>query len=385
MKYFLIAGEASGDLHGANLLKSLKEKDPNAEFVCFGGDLMEQQGAKVLKHYRELAFMGFIPVLLNLKTIFKNLDFCKKAILEYKPDVLILIDYPGFNLKIAKYIKLNTQIPIYYYISPKVWAWKEYRVKWFKKYVDKMFCILPFEVDFFKKHNYDVTYVGNPTVDEVYEYLDTHQDDSLSHFISENGLEPDKPIIALLAGSRKHEIQDNLPAMLESVKSYTDVQVVLACAPGIEISHYNEFVGNNNCHLVFGQTYRVLRYATIAIVTSGTATLETGLFRIPQVVCYKTMLPCLVTWYFKHFMNTPYISLVNLIARKTVVKELFAKKFSISNLKIEVDSLLNDMDYRSKMINEYSEMSTILGRRGASDHAAEVIIASLNPNLLVNQ
>lgn len=376
MHYFLIAGEASGDLHGSNLIKALKKEDPNNTFTCFGGDLMEAQGAKVLKHYRELAFMGFIPVLLNIRTILKNMTFCKEEIMKEQPNALILIDYPGFNLKIAKYIHQHSKIPVYYYISPKVWAWKEYRVKSFKKYVDKMYCILPFEVAFYKKHNYPVDYVGNPTVDAIANYKEQNTSDHFEQFISENKLE-NKPIIALLAGSRKQEIKDNLPAMLETIKEYKDYQIVLAGAPGIDPDFYKDFIKNSNCHILFNQTYRILSFAHTALVTSGTATLETALFRVPQMVCYKTPIPRIVSWYFKNMMNTPYISLVNLIAGKTVVQELFAKYFTPQSLKNEANKLINDKEYRTTMLAAYDEIIEALGKPGASEKAAQLINASL--------
>lgn len=379
MKYFLIAGEASGDLHGSNLIAALKEKDPNAEFCCFGGDLMEVQGATVLKHYKEMAFMGFIPVLLNLRTILRNMKICQKAIMDYQPDVLILIDYPGFNLKIAKYISEKSNIPVYYYISPKVWAWKEYRVKSFKKYVDEMFCILPFEVPYFQKHNYKVHYVGNPTVDAISRYNEENSEDTKEAFVSDNQLEG-KPIIALLAGSRKQEIKDNLPSMLQSIKDLTDYQPVIAGAPGLEEEYYKEYIGDSNCRIVFGQTYRVLTHADVALVTSGTATLETALFRVPQVVCYKTPIPKIVSWYFKNMMTTPYISLVNLIAGKTVVQELFAKYFSIESIKKETHKLLYDSSYRNQMLNEYDQIIETLGSAGASAKAASEMIEILQKN-----
>lgn len=376
MKYFLVAGEASGDLHASNLMASLKAKDPNADFQFFGGDLMQAQGGILLKHYRELAFMGFIPVLLNLRTILRNMKMCQEAILKYQPDVVILIDYPGFNLKIAKYIKTNTSIPVHYYISPKVWAWKEYRVKSFKKYVDEMLCILPFEVDFFKKHNYRVDYVGNPTVDAIHNYKEKHLEDTEDVFVKDNQLSG-KPVIALLAGSRKQEIKDNLPAMLESVSAFQDYQPVIAGAPGMDPEYYKEYIGNHNCKIVFDQTYRLLTYAKVALVTSGTATLETALFRTPQVVCYRTPVPQLVYWAFKNILHTPYISLVNLIAGKEVVKELFAKFFSVQNIRNEIDLLLNDNTYRTNMLENYDTIINVLGTPGASDKAADIIVAKL--------
>lgn len=376
MKYFLIAGEASGDLHGANLMNALKKQDADADFCFFGGDLMLAQGGTILKHYRELAFMGFIPVLLNLPTILRNMKSCEQDILKYKPDVVILIDYPGFNLKIAKFVSKHTKIPVYYYISPKVWAWKEYRVKSFKKYVNEMFCILPFEVDFFKKHNYKVNYIGNPTVDEVAGFREENKEDSLSKFITDNNLS-DKPIIALLAGSRKQEIKDNLPAMLKAATQFSDYQPIIAGAPGIDTEYYTEFLNEGDCKLIFNQTYRLLSYAKAAMVTSGTATLETALFRVPQVVCYKTPVGKLTYWAFKNILTTKYISLVNLIADKEVVKELFAKYFSVANISDELNRILNDREYRQSMLNNYDNIISILGSPGASDHAAELMVKKL--------
>lgn len=376
MKYFLVAGEASGDLHGSNLMAALKEQDSEADFCFFGGDLMQAQGGRLVKHYREMAFMGFIPVLLNLRTIMRNMKMCQQEIIRYQPDVVILIDYPGFNLDIAKYVKTHTRIPVYYYISPKVWAWKEYRVKSFKKYVDEMLSILPFEVDFYKKHNYDIDYIGNPTVDAVDNFRRENANDTFDRFLSENNLH-DKPIIALLAGSRKQEIKDNLPAMLEAIAPFGDYQAIIAGAPGIDPEYYNEYIGTKQCQIVFGQTYRLLTYAKAALVTSGTATLETALFRVPQVVCYETPLPRIVYWAFKNILHTKYISLVNLIADRVVVQELFAKFFSVSAIRGEANRLLNDMPYRNKMLVDYDDVINILGKPGASEKAAKTILAKL--------
>ncbi len=377
MKYFLVAGEASGDLHASNLMAALKVTDPEAEFCFLGGDLMQAQGGKLIKHYREMAFMGFIPVLLNLRTILRNMKMCQQAIVDYQPDVVILIDYPGFNLKIAKFVKTKTNIPVYYYISPKVWAWKEYRVKSFKKYVDQMLCILPFEVDFFKKHNYKVDYVGNPTVDAIADFKEKSKDDSREKFIQENNL-AEKPFIALLAGSRKQEIKDNLPTMLEVVKKFPDYQAVIAGAPGMDPDYYNAYIAGSNCKIIFDQTYRLLSYSDAALVTSGTATLETSLFRVPQVVCYRMPVPHLAHWAFKNILHTPYISLVNLIANKEVVKELFAKYFSKENIEEEVDRLLNDKAYRNNMLEGYDRIINILGEAGASKKAANIIVEKLH-------
>ena len=375
MKYYIIAGEASGDLHASNLMQAIKEKDENAEFRFFGGDLMQQVGGTLVKHYRELAFMGFVPVLLNLKTILRNLEICKKDIVKFVPDVVILVDYPGFNLKIAKYLKQNTSIPVTYYISPKIWAWKEYRIKDFKKYVDQMLCILPFEVDFYKKHNYPVSYVGNPTVDAIEKRED--KDQTFQEFIELHKLD-DKPIIAILAGSRKQEIEDNLPHMLKAIEVFKSHQVVIAGAPGIDKSFYNKTLQNNNATLLFGQTYNILSQANVALVTSGTATLETALLNVPQVVCYKTPIPKLVYWVFKNMLHTPYISLVNLIANKKVVRELFAKFFSVENIHDETEMLLFDADYRKNMLNEYSKIQDSLGTENASNKAAKLIYDRLS-------
>ncbi len=373
MKYYLIAGEASGDLHGSNLMAALKKSDQQAEFRFLGGDLMQSQGGSIVKHYKEMAFMGFIPVLLNLRTILRNLQVCKEDIQSYKPDAVILIDYPGFNLKIAEYVKTVLKIPVVYYISPKVWAWKEYRVKSFKKHVDKMLCILPFEVDFFKKHDYPVTYVGNPTVDAVEQYKQDNQDDTEELFLTENNLQQ-KPVVALLAGSRKQEIKDNLPTMIEAFKPFHGkYQAVIAGAPGIDPEYYNKFA-DDSVKIVFGQTYRLLSHAQAAFVTSGTATLETSLFRVPQTVAYKTPIPKIVSYVFEHFFHTKYISLVNLIADKVVVKELFAKLFSRQALSDEMDQLLNNAEYRNGMLAEYDQVISLLGAPGASERAAKEVV-----------
>ena len=375
MKYYLIVGEASGDLHASNLMQAIKEKDENADFRFFGGDLMQEVGGTLVKHYRELAFMGFIPVLLNLKTILRNLEICKKDIVDYSPDVVILVDYPGFNLKIAKHLKLHTSIPVTYYISPKIWAWKEYRIKSFKKYVDQMLCILPFEVDFYKKHNYPVDYVGNPTVDAISNRENSEQ--TFNEFIKLNKLE-DKPIIAILAGSRKQEIEDNLPSMLKAIELFKSHQVVIAGAPGIDEDFYDKILDKENASLIFGQTYNVLAQANVALVTSGTATLETALLNVPQVVCYKTPIPKLIYWAFKNILHTPYISLVNLIANKEVVRELFAKFFTIENIHDETEKLLFDSKYRNKMLSEYKAIQKSLGTENASNKAANLIYNRLS-------
>src|SRR5690554_1233801 len=377
MKYYIVAGEASGDLHASNLMKSLKRLDINAEFRFFGGDLMKSVGGTLVKHYRELAFMGIIPVILNSRTILKNLTLCKKDIEQYNPDVVILVDYPGFNLNIAKYVKTNLKTPVHYYISPKVWAWKEYRVKSFKKYVDEMLCILPFEVDFYKKHDYKVHYVGNPTVDAI--AARANKEETFEQFIERNGLES-RPVIALLAGSRKQEIENNLPAMLRAVRGFSDgYQFIVAGAPGIDPAFYEAFTTSfPEAEVLFGQTYEILSQADAALVTSGTATLETALLNVPQVVCYRMAMPRLTYWAFKHILHTPYISLVNLIRGHEVVKELFAKFFTEENIRTELQQLLHVKRYREIMLDNYEEVRRLLGSPGASDRAASIIYNTMS-------
>ena len=378
MKYYLIVGEASGDLHASNLMKALKEQDAQADFRFFGGDLMREVGGTLVKHYKELAYMGFIPVLLHLRTIFKNMDYCKSDILKWQPDVVILVDYPGFNLKIAEFVKKHTKIPVYYYISPKIWAWKEYRIKNIKRDVDELFSILPFEVDFFKGHQYPIHYVGNPCVDAVDAFQKTHTE-TFEEFTSINGLSQ-KPIIALLAGSRKQEIKDNLPDMLEAAKPFVNnYQLVLAGAPSMDLSYYQSYIGGDvPVKIVFGQTYRLLAQAKVALVTSGTATLETALFRVPQVVCYYLAMGKVISFLRKHILKVKYISLVNLVANKEVVRELVADTMTVDNVRSELDALLNDADYRGKMLQEYDRMIKILGPAGASHQAASKMIELLS-------
>lgn len=375
MKYYLIAGEASGDLHASNLMAALKEQDPEADFRFLGGDLMRAIGGTLVKHYREMAFMGFIPVLLNLRTILHNMKTCQEDIHRYQPDVVILIDYPGFNLKIAKYVKIKLKRPVYYYISPKIWAWKQYRIKDFRRYVDRMFCILPFETEFFKKLDYSVDYVGNPSVDSV-AYYEEHQAISREDFIRQGGL-TDQPILALLAGSRKQEIKDNLPTMLKVAAAYPGYQPVIAGAPGIDPNYYKEYIGNHPARIVFDKTYPLLRHSAAALVTSGTATLETALFRVPQVVCYYVTAGSLASFIFKHFFHTKYISLVNLIGGREIVQELFGARFSEERIHDELGRILLDPDYRQQMLKGYDEVIHILGKPGASKRTAFLIYSSL--------
>ena len=376
MKYYLIVGEASGDLHASNLMKSIKDADADAQFRFFGGDLMSAVGGERVKHYRELAYMGFVPVLIHLRTIFANMKLCKKDILNWNPDVLILVDYPGFNLSVAEYIHKNSKIPVYYYISPKIWAWKEYRIKNIKRDVDELFSILPFEIDFFeKKHNYRINYVGNPCVDAV-DAFKKNSPRTREEFLKQNNL-PDKPIVALLSGSRKQEIVSNLPMMIEAMKAYPEYQPVIAGAPGIDKKFYAPYLASG-AKILFGQTYDILNNAHAALVTSGTATLETAIFNVPQVVCYATPMPKLYSWLKKNFLNVRFVSLVNLIADSEVVRELIAADMNVANIKKELGYILpSDGEKRAAMLKEYSRMMDILGEPGASVRAAQKIVALL--------
>ena len=374
MRYYLIVGEASGDLHASRLMRSLKKYDELADFRFFGGDLMAAEGGTRVKHYKELAYMGFVPVLLHLGTIFSNMKKCKEDIVAWKPDVVILVDYPGFNLNIAKFLKKNTLIPVYYYISPKIWAWKEWRIKSIKRDVSEMFSILPFEVPFYEqKHKYPVHYVGNPTAQEVAEfragYHQTHEE-----FCRENNLDSRKPIIALLAGSRLQEIKDNLPAMIEVAERFEDYQMVLAGAPSIEDEYYDKFLEGTPVRVVKNKTYQLLSHTTAALVTSGTATLETALFNVPQVVCYETPLPKLIRFAFNHVLKVDYISLVNLVANKEVVPEMFADKFTIDGIANELYKIMPGQPARERMLAGYQEVLRELGSKVAPDEAASIMV-----------
>ena len=378
MKYYLIVGEASGDLHASNLMRALIQEDPEAEFRFFGGDLMTAVGGTRVKHYKELAYMGFIPVLLHLRTIFRNMKECKQDIVRWAPDVVILVDYPGFNLKIAEFIKKQTKIPVYYYISPKIWAWKEYRIKNIKRDVDELFSILPFEVEFFAGHQYPVHYVGNPCVDAVDAYCKEHPD-GFPEFVADNGLS-EKPVIALLAGSRKQEIKDNLPMMLEAAAPFTeDYQLVLAGAPGMDPAYYAGYINPNvPVKIIFGQTYRLLQHAQAALVTSGTATLETALFRVPQVVCYYTPVGTFIAFLRRHILKVKYISLVNLIAGREVVTELLMQKLNEKNLLRELSAILPEGGKRHQMLDGYDEVNEKLGDAGTSERFARMMIDELS-------
>ena len=379
MKYYLIVGEASGDLHASNLMHAIKQLDKAADFRFFGGDLMLQEGGTRVAHYRDMAYMGLVPVLLHLRTIFTNMKRCKQDILTYQPDVLLLVDYPGFNLSIAKYIKKNSNIPVFYYISPKIWAWKEHRIKNIKRDVDELFSILPFEVDFYKKHQYPIHYVGNPCADAVRNFS-AATPFSREEFIAKHQLS-NQPIIALLAGSRKQEIAGNLQLMLETTVVFEEYQVVIAAAPGIDLSFYDPFIRDKQVKIVVDQTYDLLRYSAAALVTSGTATLETALFRVPQIVCYHTSAAKFVAYMRKLFLKVKYVSLVNLIAGREVVRELVADEMTVENLKAELDLILYDKVHLQQMLDGYDGIISLLGHESASQKAAKKICALL-PNYL---
>ncbi|WP_314153619.1 lipid-A-disaccharide synthase [Capnocytophaga granulosa] len=369
MKYYLIAGEASGDLHGSNLMRALAEIDPQAQFRFWGGDRMEAVGGKLIKHYRDLAFMGFWEVVTNLRTILRNIDLCKGDITAYQPDALIFIDYPGFNMRIAKWAK-RQGIPTHYYISPQIWAWKENRIKAIRRDVDAMYVILPFEKDFYEgKHQYPVHFVGHPLLDAIA----ARREVSMEVFKRENGLD-ERPIIALLPGSRKQEIAKMLSVMLSVVGSYHPYQFVIAGAPSLGYDFYRQFIREENVHFVSGKTYDLLSHAHAALVTSGTATLETALFRVPEVVCYRG------NWISyqiaKRVISLKYISLVNLIMDAPVVTELIQGDLNTRNLKVELDKLL-DPAYRDKLQRDYQALRERLGNEGASRRTAQTIYDSL--------
>ncbi|MBQ6085199.1 MAG: lipid-A-disaccharide synthase [Bacteroidaceae bacterium] len=379
MRYYLIAGEASGDLHASHLMAALREQDADAEFRFYGGGMMQQVGGTLVQHYRDLAYMGFLPVMMHLPTILRGMKRCKADILEWKPDVLILVDYPGFNLQVARYVKSHSEIPIFYYISPKIWAWKEYRIRNIRRDIDRLFSILPFEVDFFEgKHHYPIHYVGNPTVDEVDAYLHAHEADAAA-FRSDNGLD-DRPVIALLPGSRRQEIRGNLSRMVQAAEPFLQqYQLVLAAAPGFDDAYYQEWVGETQVKVLRNQTYRILQHSTAALVTSGTATLETALFRVPQIVCYYAKAGRLVSLGKKLILKIPYISLVNLIAGKEIVPELLAEKMNVENLRLHLSSILPSGSARQLQLDGYEAMAQRLGAPGAARRAAKGMVSLLRP------
>ncbi len=366
MKYYIIAGEASGDLHASNLMAELKKNDVKAEFRCWGGDLMQHQGGNLVKHYREMAFMGLLEVVMNIRTINKNIQLCKEDIAQYRPDALILVDYAGFNLRIAEFAS-RFDLKIFYYISPKIWAWKKNRALKVKQYVDKMFVIFPFEIEFYQQYDYNVDYVGNPLVDAIAQKSKKLPDKST--FIENRELDK-RPIIALLAGSRKQEISLLLPEMLKVAEHFPAYQFIIAGAPSIDKDFYEKYTAQSNVKLIYDQTYALLSHANAALVTSGTATLETALFNVPQVVSYKTSA---VTYHIgKFIVDVKYFSLVNIIMDKEVVKELL--QFNLAEeMKNELERILFDITYRNQMLENYKIMRKKLGSPGASARTARLI------------
>ncbi len=373
MKYYFIAGEASGDLHASNLIQELVKVDKQAIVQGFGGELMESAGMKLTRHYREMAFMGFIPVLMNLKTIKKNFKTCEKDILDFKPDVLILVDYPGFNLRIAEFAKKHG-IKVYYYISPKIWAWKKYRIKKIRAFVDEVFTILPFETEFYQKLNYEVNYVGNPVLDSVKAKL---KPTDFEGFIFENKL-TNKPIIALLPGSRLQEIRSLLPRMLEAASSFSDYQLVVTTAPNIDKSVYDQLLEGHDATLIFDKTYQVIQHADAVVLASGTISLEAGVIKTPQIVCYRMAGGFLFFWIGKKVLKIDWVSLVNLILGKEAVKELLQHHCSVKNIRYELSLILNDENYRKQIENDYEELHQKLGESGASRRAASLIFEKIS-------
>ena len=374
MRYYLIAGEASGDLHGSNLMKALKKKDPDAVFRCFGGDLMQQAGGQLVKHYREMAFMGILNVLLNLKTIRKNLELCKKDLIAFRPDVLILIDYPGFNLKIAEFAHKNN-LKIFYYISPKVWAWKENRVKKIKAFTDEMFTILPFEKAFYRKHGMDVHYVGNPTVDSIAAF----REKSLSEkdFREQNNLD-ERPVVALLAGSRVQEIKKTLPLMKKTALRFPEFQFVIAGVSSIDNVLYDNLLGNSELKIIFDQTFSLLDNAHAALVASGTAALETALFYVPQTVIYKIEGGLLLDIIIRNFvLKTIGVALPNIVMNEEIIKEWIQKKMTLKNVNAELKKLLYNENYRQKIITDYKRLEAKMGEPGCANRAAEKMVTLL--------
>ncbi len=370
MKYYIIAGESSGDLHGANLMKHLKIYDKEAAFRIWGGDKMLNEGGTLVKHYKDLAFMGFTEVLMHIYTIFKNIIFCKRDILDYKPDVLILIDYPGFNLRISKFAKA-AGIKVFYYISPQIWAWKQSRIKTIRKNIDRMFVILPFEKDFYNSHGMDVDFVGHPLLDAIDNYLKKKNNDSVA----------EQKIIAILPGSRKQEINNMLPLMLKTSVNFPDEQFVVAATSSVDKSIYNIVFNYKNVKIKYNCTYEILADAKAAIVTSGTATLETALFKVPEVVCYKGSL--LSYHIAKYFIKVKYISLVNLIMNKKVVEELIQNDLNIFNLRNSLSAVLYDNKVKEQIKTDYQKLQKILGSNGASDKAAKLMVKRLAHQLNV--
>lgn len=373
MRYYLIAGEASGDLHASNLMAELKRRDDAAEFRFYGGDKMAAVGGTLVKHYRELAYMGFIPVLMHLPQILKNMRQCKADIAEWKPDVIVLVDYPGFNLDIAAFVRARGICKVYYYISPKIWAWKEYRIKNIRRDVDELFSILPFEVKWFEERDYKVHYVGNPCVDAVEKWKREEAQES-----QQEAKRDGKRQIAILAGSRRQEIKDNLRMMVESAAAFKDYHIVIAGAPNIDEAYYHDYLPKDvEVEIRFGQTYQILKDSVAALVTSGTATLETAILRVPQVVCYAMPLGKLASWLKSKILKVKYVSLVNLVVDREIVQELVADRMTRTNIIHYLGSILPGGEARQQMLDDYEEMNSLLGGEGASRRVAEEMLRLL--------
>lgn len=381
MKYYLIAGEASGDLHASHLMRQLKIQDPEAQFRYYGGDAMQSEGGTLVCHYSQLAYMGFVQVALHLRQILTGMSRCKKDIAAFNPDAVILVDYPGFNLSIAKWVKRNLQAKVFYYISPKIWAWKEYRLKDIRTNVDCMLSILPFEVDYYHRHDYEINYVGNPTVDELAPLREQQFDRDA--FCAKNDINANQPIIAILAGSRKAEVKGNLPIMLDAASKISCHEIVIAGAPGLTPEFYEPIISRYRTvppvKVVFGQTYDLLRAAQVAAVTSGTATLETAYLNVPQVVCYQFKGGMLVYKIMEIALRRiRYVSLVNLLLDAPSVVELLGPFLTAHRLREELKKILDDGSERSTMLAEYDRMRQILGEPGAPERAARIIIKEIN-------
>lgn len=385
MKYYIIAGEASGDLHGSNLIRELKKADPQAQFRFFGGNLMvEAAGGGLVRHYREMAFMGIVNVILNIRTIAGYMNLCQKDLLQYSPDLLILIDYPGFNLKIARFAKARG-IKVFYYIAPKVWAWKEYRVKKLKAFVDEIFSILPFEVEFFRKYGMSVHYMGNPLIDSVVSFRSAAVPGK--HFFEKNNLD-DRPVVALLAGSRKQEVKNTLPVMRRSVEGFSSFQFVVAGVRTVDRAVYEAALKGSDISVIFDQTYDLLNNSFAALVASGTASLETALFNVPQAVMYRLEGGWPVFWLMKYILlHVKWVSLPNLILGKEAVKEYLQVQMTVANIREELKRLLFDKDYRSEIIDDYGRLKELTGAAGSSQRTAakmvELLIEGKN-KILVN-
>lgn len=379
MKYYFIAGEASGDLHASNLMRAIGERDPEAEFRYFGGDKMAAQGGTLVRHYREMAYMGIVPVLLHAPAILRNMRLCRWDICQWQPDVLVLVDYAGFNLKMAKYVKRHCpQVAIHYYISPKIWAWKSYRIKQFRAYVDKLYIIFPFEKQWFAQRHYQVDYVGNPSVDSVEAYKQHHP--GLQPLTTADGktLDIDKPVLAILPGSRSQEIRQNFAMMLQAAARYRDqYRIVVSGAPGQEPDAYRRYMDGYDFPIVFDQTYALLQQSHAALVVSGTATLETALFDVPQVVCYYMATgKWLTKWGRKYLIRTPFISLVNLVAGREVVRELVANQCTTEAIAASLEAILQGPG-REEVLSGYREVYSLLGAPGAAHHTADLMMKYL--------